>query len=168
MLTGIGGICKNVSNMIDLYHLMTIALKEAKIGLAQGEVPVGAVVAAEDGSILARAHNMPIGLNDPTAHAEVLALRRAAEAKQNYRIPGSVLIVTVEPCPMCMGAALLARVGHLVYGASDPKMGAAGSIYDLSCDRRLNHRIHVTRGVMEHECRSLIQAFFRAKRMANK
>ena len=157
-----------MSNMIDLYHLMTIALEEARIGLAQKEVPVGAVVAAEDGSVLARAHNMPIALKDPTAHAEVLALRRAAKVKQNYRLPGAVLIVTIVPCPMCMGAALLARVGHLVYGASDPKMGAAGSIYDLSCDRRLNHEMYVTRGVMEEECRSLIQAFFRAKRMAYK
>jgi len=149
---------------IDLYHLMNIALQEARIGLEEGEVPVGALIVATDGSILARAHNMPIGLNDPTAHAEVLALRKAATTVQNYRLVGTTLVVTIEPCPMCMGAALLARVGHLVYGAADPKTGAAGSLYNLACDGRLNHTMEVTAGVMEAECRSLIQEFFRAKR----
>ncbi len=148
----------------DLYQLMRVALKEAKIAMGQGEVPVGAVVAAGDGTVLASAHNMPINLNDPTAHAEILALREAASKVGNYRLVDMILISTIEPCLMCMGAALQARIGHLVYGASDPKAGAAGSLFDLSSDRRLNHAIKVTSGVMEAECRSLIQEFFRAKR----
>jgi len=148
----------------DLYYLMNIAIEEARIALEEGEVPVGAVVASADGSILSKAHNMPIALNDPTAHAEIVALRRAAKALRNYRTPGVTLVVTIEPCPMCMGAALHCRVGRLVYGAADPKMGAAGSLYDLSSDNRLNHKIEVVSGILESECRSLIQDFFRAKR----
>ena len=143
---------------------MKVALKEAENALDHGEVPVGAVLADANGMILASAHNMPITLRDPTAHAEILAIRDAARRVGNYRLPDTTLVVTIEPCPMCMGAALQARIGHLVYGASDPKAGAAGSLFDLSSDRRLNHAIKVTSGVMEAECRSLIQEFFRAKR----
>ena len=143
---------------------MKMALEGARLALSQGEVPVGAVIASAEGSILARAHNMPISLNDPTAHAEILALREASRKEQNYRLLGATLVVTIEPCAMCMGAAILARIGHLVYGAADPKAGAAGSLYDLASDERLNHRIEVTSGIMEAECRSLIQGFFRAKR----
>ncbi|RLB41971.1 MAG: tRNA-specific adenosine deaminase [Deltaproteobacteria bacterium] len=143
---------------------MKIAIKEAQIGLAEGEVPVGAVVASAQGVILAKAHNMPVALNDPTAHAEILALRRAARAVENYRIPGATLVVTIEPCPMCMGAALHCRIGRLVYGAADPKMGAAGSLYNLASDARLNHSMQVVPGILETECRMLIQAFFKAKR----
>ncbi len=148
----------------DLYYLMKVALKEAQSALDQGEVPVGAVLAQANGTILASAHNMPLSLKDPTAHAEILAIRKAARRVGNYRLPETTLVVTIEPCPMCMGAALHARVSHLVYGASDPKAGAAGSLFDLSSDRRLNHAMKVTSGVMEAESRSLIQEFFRAKR----
>ncbi|MBW1729475.1 MAG: nucleoside deaminase [Deltaproteobacteria bacterium] len=148
----------------DLYHFMKIALKEAEAAFREGEVPIGAVVVSGGGSILAKAHNSPIALNDPTAHAEILALREAARRIGNYRLNGALLVVTLEPCPMCMGAALLARIDHLVYGAADPKSGAAGSLYDLSADVRLNHRFKVTSGILEQQCRSLLQTFFRAKR----
>ncbi len=149
---------------MDLYHLMEIALQEARAGLVEGEVPVGAVVASAEGSIISAAHNRPIGLRDPTAHAEILALRRAAQILGNYRLPGAVLVVTIEPCIMCMGALLNARIGHLVFGAQDPKSGAACSLYCLGNDTRLNHRIQVTSGILEHECRQLLQGFFQEKR----
>jgi len=149
---------------IDLSHLMKMALEEAKLALRKGEVPVGAVIVSTEGALLARAHNMPITLNDPTAHAEILALREASKKEQNYRLLGATLVVTIEPCLMCMGALILARIGHLVYGAADPKAGAAGSLYNVASDQRLNHRIKVTSGIKEAECRSLIQGFFRTKR----
>jgi tRNA(adenine34) deaminase len=144
----------------DLYHLMRQALKEAEKGLALGEVPVGAVLAGPDGQIVARAHNQPITLQDPTAHAEILVIRRAGQILENYRLNDVLLVVTVEPCLMCMGAAINARIGRLVFGAADPKGGAAGSLYDLAHDRRLNHRIEVISGIMEQECRELMAAFF--------
>ena len=143
---------------------MRQALKEAESALAEGEVPVGAVVAASDGTLLAAAHNSPMTLSDPTAHAEIIALRRAGAALRNYRLTGCLLVVTVEPCPMCMGAAVNARVACLAYGAADPKAGAAGSVYDMSADPRLNHRIQVVPGVREEDCRAVIQGFFRARR----
>jgi tRNA(adenine34) deaminase len=148
----------------DLYQLMSAALKEAGKGLVNGEVPVGAVVADADGRILARAHNRPIGLCDPTAHAEVLAIRRAAKRLGNYRLGDALLVVTMEPCPMCMGAALHARIPRLAFGARDPKAGAVCSVLNLASDERLNHRIEVIQGVMEKECRDLIQGFFRVRR----
>ncbi|HYY05492.1 MAG TPA: tRNA adenosine(34) deaminase TadA, partial [Candidatus Limnocylindria bacterium] len=129
----------------------------------RGEVPIGAVVVADD-RVLARAGNASIAEHDPTAHAEVRALRAAARAAGNHRLPATTLYVTVEPCVMCMGAALHARVAHLVYGCADPKGGAAGSLFDLSGDRRLNHRIAVTAGVSEDACRALLQEFFRTRR----
>ncbi len=149
---------------VDVYHLMKEALYEAEKAAAQGEVPVGAVVVDAGGKVVARAHNSPRALKDPTAHAEILALREAAALLGNYRLTGSTLVVTVEPCLMCMGAALHARVARLVFGTFDPKGGAAGSLYDLAHDFRLNHRIEVVSGVEEEACRRLIQGFFRSRR----
>jgi tRNA(adenine34) deaminase len=126
---------------------------------------VGAVVVRDD-QLLARAGNASIVGHDPAGHAEVIALREAARAARNYRLTGVTLYVTIEPCLMCVGAALHARVGRLVYGCADPKGGAAGSLYDATADRRLNHRIAVVRGVEEEACRALLQQFFRARRRA--
>jgi len=140
------------------------ALAQARAGLAAGEVPVGAVLVDADGHILARAFNQPIGLHDPTAHAEILALRAGARLRGNYRLPGVSLYVTMEPCIMCLGALLQARVRRLVFGAPDPKGGACISLYRLPEDRRLNHRLEVSGGVREPECRELVQEFFRARR----
>src|SRR2546427_9341261 len=142
---------------------MRAALDEARAAGARGEVPVGALVVLDE-QLLARAGNASIAEHDPTGHAEVRALRAAAARTRNYRLPGSTLYVTVEPCVMCMGAALHARVGRLVYGCADPKGGAAGSLFDLSADPRLNHRIAVTAGVAAEACRDLLQDFFRARR----
>ncbi len=149
---------------VELYHLMKEAIKEARNAFSMGEVPVGAVLAGSDGRIVARAHNRPISLNDPTAHAEILVMKEAGRFYRNYRLNDTILVVTVEPCLMCMGAAINARVTRLVFGTHDPKAGAAGSLYDFSSDKRLNHRIEVTSGVMEEECRSLMQDFFHDRR----
>ena len=143
--------------------LMRAALDEARRGLAAGEVPIGAVV-ARDGDIVARAHNAPIALNDPTAHAEILALRRAASAIGNYRLTGATLYVTVEPCAMCCGAALHARVARIVYGAADPKAGAVESLYRLLDDPRLNHRVASVAGVLAGESVTLLTEFFKSRR----
>ncbi|MBW1788286.1 MAG: tRNA adenosine(34) deaminase TadA [Deltaproteobacteria bacterium] len=143
---------------------MREALDEARKAFDEGEVPVGALVVDNEGRIMGKAHNRPVSLNDPTAHAEMLAIRRAAGMLGNYRLVGATLVATIEPCPMCMGAALNARVERLVYGAPDPKAGAAGSLYDLSSDSRLNHRIEVVSGVLQEECALLMQRFFRMRR----
>ncbi|MFZ0050552.1 MAG: tRNA adenosine(34) deaminase TadA [Desulfobaccales bacterium] len=140
------------------------ALEAARLALAAGEVPVGAVVVGEGGKILGRAGNQPIGLHDPTGHAEVLALRQAAASAGNYRLPGVTLYVTMEPCIMCLGAMLQARVARVVFGAPDPKGGACVSLFRLPEDARLTHRIEVTGGVRQAECRELLQEFFRARR----
>jgi len=140
------------------------ALIQAREALAAGEVPVGAVLVDGEGEILARAFNRPIGLSDPTAHAEVLALRQGAAALGNYRLPGVSLYVTIEPCLMCVGALLHARVARLVFGAADPKAGACVSVFRLPEDPRLNHRLEVVGGVREAECRELLQQFFQARR----
>jgi tRNA(adenine34) deaminase len=153
---------------MDYDLLMEEALLEAIKALERGEVPVGAVLASPDGEILARGYNQPISLNDPTAHAEIMALRRAGELCGNYRLTGTTLVVTIEPCIMCMGAAISARVSRVVFGAFDPKAGAAGSIYNLADDPRLNHRIEVISGVREQECRGLIQDFFKSRRVEQK
>jgi tRNA(Arg) A34 adenosine deaminase TadA len=142
---------------------MARALAEARAAGARGEVPVGAVVVL-DGRVVAAAGNASIAEHDPTAHAEVRALRAAGAVARNYRLGGAVLYVTVEPCAMCVGAALQARVARLVFGCADPKAGAAGSLFDLANDPRLNHRIVVTAGVDRDACRALLQEFFRARR----
>ena len=142
---------------------MALALAEAARAGAAGEVPIGAVV-VRAGAVLGAAGNAPIGTVDPTAHAEVLALRAAARTADNYRLPGATLYVTVEPCAMCVGAALQARVATIVFGCRDPKAGAAGSLFDLTTDPRLNHRIAVVAGVAEEGSRRLLQEFFAARR----
>ncbi len=149
---------------LDLFHLMKQALSEAQKGSSMGEVPVGAVLASPEGQIVAKAYNQPIVLGDPTAHAEILAIRKAGLFFRNYRLNNTTLVVTLEPCLMCMGAAINARIARLVFGTVDPKAGAAVSLYNLAEDKRLNHRIEVVSGIMEEECRSLIQDFFRERR----
>lgn len=142
---------------------MRLALEEARAAAAEDEVPVGAVVVA-NGELVARAHNRPRGLNDPTAHAEVLAMRAAAESLGHWWLNDATLYVTLEPCAMCAGATVLARIGRLVYGAADPKAGMAGSLGDIPRDPRLNHRVEVTGGVLADEAVELLRTFFRAKR----
>lgn len=144
--------------------LMAEALAQARKAGRAAEVPVGAVLIGPDGVRLAAAHNRPRTRRDPTAHAEILALRKAAKRTGNYRLPGATLVVTVEPCLMCAGAILQARVARVVFGAFDPKGGAFGSLYDLSCDPRLNHRLQVIGGIRAEECRILLQAFFLERR----
>jgi tRNA(adenine34) deaminase len=142
---------------------MREALAEAERGESAGEVPIGAVVVLA-GALVARAHNAPIALADPTAHAEVLALREAARKTGNYRLTGATLYVTVEPCPMCCGAALSARVARVVYGARDPKAGAVESLHRLLDDPRLNHRVDVVGGVLAAESAALLRRFFDTRR----
>lgn len=149
---------------VDLYHLMSEAIVEAEKSLAMGEVPVGAVLSDSEGRIVARAHNQPISLKDSTAHAEILAIRRAGLFYGNYRLNSSLLVVTIEPCLMCMGAAINARIDRLVFGAFDTKAGAAVSLYSLASDKRINHSIEVVSGIMEEECKALMQDFFRVRR----
>ena len=142
---------------------MRAAIGEAKVAASVGEVPVGAVV-VQGGEIIGRGLNRPIQDHDPTAHAEIVALRAAASSVRNYRLTDSTLYVTLEPCAMCVGAMLHARVSRLVFGAYDPKAGAAGSTLDLCDDRRLNHRIEINGGLFEAQCGGLLKAFFDAKR----
>ena len=145
-------------------QFMDQALYQARLSLDAGEVPVGAVLVVEEGKLVAHAHNFPISLNDPTAHAEILALRQAAEILGNYRLPGTTLYVTMEPCLMSTGALMYARIKRLVFGATDAKAGACVSLYRIPEDSRLNHRLEVTAGVREAECRELMQKFFQERR----
>jgi tRNA(adenine34) deaminase len=142
---------------------MAEAIAEARRGAIDGEVPVGALVVAQD-AIVAAAHNRPIALNDPTAHAEMLALRQAALALSSYRLAGAAMFVTLEPCVMCVGALVHARIGELYFGARDEKAGALGSVYDIGRDGLLNHRIEVYGGLLEAECAALLREFFRSRR----
>jgi len=144
-------------------QFMRLALEEAALGAQEGEVPVGAVVVAA-GEVVARAHNRPIALNDPTAHAEILALRQAATSRGNYRLSDADLYVTLEPCAMCAGALLQARVRRLVYGADDPKAGAVRSRDTLLDSTYLNHRVEVRAGVLAAECATLLERFFATRR----
>jgi tRNA(adenine34) deaminase len=143
---------------------MRLALAEAERATEHGDVPIGAVVVGPDGAVLAEAHNERELAGDPTAHAEVLALRRAAERLGSWRLEGCTLVVTLEPCTMCAGALVLSRVDRLVYGATDPKAGAVGSLWDVVRDRRLNHRPEVVGGVLAEESGTLLRAFFAAHR----
>jgi tRNA(adenine34) deaminase len=143
---------------------MRQALAEAEKAGQADEVPVGALIVDSGGRVLSRAHNRVISLADPTAHAEILAIRDAAADTGNYRLLNTTLYVTVEPCPMCTGAMVHARIQRLVYGVADPRWGAAGSLFQLAADQRLNHRMDVLGGVCEDECRQLMQAFFRTRR----
>jgi tRNA(adenine34) deaminase len=144
--------------------LMQQAMDGAREAERLGEVPVGAVIADATGAVLARAANSPIARQDPTAHAEVLALRAAGRALGNYRLPGCVLYVTLEPCAMCVGALVHARLARVVYAAADPKTGACGSVFDLAASTKLNHRLEVTGGVLAEESAALLKQFFAARR----
>lgn len=142
---------------------MQEALAEARKAENLGEVPIGAIVLVNE-KVVGRGFNSSIRMHDPTAHAEIVALRQAAHNSANYRLPGSILIATIEPCIMCVGAMIQARVEHLIYGAADPKAGAVHSCYQVAEENVLNHRIEVTSGILEAECGSLISSFFASKR----
>jgi tRNA(adenine34) deaminase len=143
---------------------MNWALAEAKEAGQRQEVPVGAVLLSEENKVLSLSHNLCITSMDPTAHAEIIALRMAAQKVQNYRLLNTTLYVTVEPCLMCMGAIIHARVKRVVFGTRDEKGGAAGSLYNLPEDTRLNHHPEIIEGVLENDCKELIQQFFQARR----
>ena len=147
--------------------IMKLALQEADLAYRKGEVPVGALLTLR-GEILARAHNCTISLNDPTAHAEILVIRQAAERLGNYRLAGTTLYVTLEPCIMCAGAIIQARVGEVVFGASDPKAGGVSSLYRILEDPRLNHAVAVIAGVLGEECSEILSRFFQEKRLTSK
>ena len=142
---------------------MRLAIELAQLAAQSGEVPVGAVL-VRNGQVISKAFNKPIANHDPSAHAEMLALREAALADENYRIPGSTLYVTLEPCAMCSGAMLHARVDRVVYGAPDPKTGAAGSVLDLFSSKQINHQTSVQGGIMGEECGQLLRDFFKGRR----
>jgi tRNA(adenine34) deaminase len=142
---------------------MRMAIEQAQLAAQSGEVPVGAVL-VRNGQVISKAFNKPIANHDPSAHAEILALREASLADENYRIPGSTLYVTLEPCAMCSGAMLHARVERVVYGAPDPKTGAAGSVLDLFSSKQINHQTSVEGGIMGEECGQLLRDFFKGRR----
>lgn len=142
---------------------MRLALAEARKSERRGEVPIGAVL-VKDGKKIAAAHNRPIGMRDPSGHAEILCLRRAARRLKNYRLTDTILYVTLEPCAMCAGALIWARVAKVVFGCRDPKSGACGSVLNLSDHPPLNHRFSTQEGVLEEECREILQRFFRKRR----
>lgn len=149
--------------MADDLRFMAEAIAQARRAEAAGEVPVGAIALADE-LIVGTGHNQPIALSDPTAHAEILALRAAASTLKTYRLTAVSIYVTLEPCVMCVGALLNARVARIVYGARDDKAGALGSVYDIGRDGMLNHRFEVVAGVMESECADLMREFFRTRR----
>ena len=144
-------------------QFMQQALEQAQLAALAGEVPVGAVLVRE-GRVISKAFNQPISHHDPSAHAEMIALRQAALAEQNYRLPGTTLYVTLEPCTMCAGAILHARVDRVVFGAPDPKTGAAGSVADVFSSKQINHQTSVEGGIMDEECGQLLRSFFKDRR----
>ncbi|HON58625.1 MAG TPA: tRNA adenosine(34) deaminase TadA [Smithella sp.] len=148
------------------YDFMKLALEEAESAYRRGEVPVGAVLVRE-GVVLARAHNSPIAAHDPSAHAEMLVLRQAAERIGNYRLAGTELYVTIEPCVMCAGVIVHARVERVIFGARDPKFGAVVSLYHVLEDNRLNHQVKITEGILREACGEIISRFFREKRVTS-
>ena len=143
---------------------MKIALHEALLAKEKQEVPIGAVLIGDNDDVLSSAHNQTITRQDPTAHAELLALRQGADKVGNYRLLNTTLYVTVEPCPMCMGAAIHARISRIVFGTHDAKWGAAGSLYNFAADGRFNHQPSIVDGICEDECKQLMQDFFRDRR----
>ncbi len=149
-------------NQNDEYY-MRMAIEAAKVAEENGDVPIGAVI-VKDGKIIGRAYNQREQLQDPTAHAEIIALTQAAAAVENWHLDGCTIYVTLEPCPMCAGALVLARLDRLVYGCDDPKTGAVKSLYNIVTDDRLNHRLEVTSGVLADECAKLLQDFFKGRR----
>jgi len=144
-------------------QFMQEALEQAKLAALAGEVPVGAIL-VRDGQVIGRGFNQPIGNHDPSAHAEMLALRTAAQGVANYRLPGATLYVTLEPCVMCSGAMLHARIDRVVFGASDPKTGAAGSVLDIFASKQINHQTQVEGGILAEECGQILRDFFRERR----
>ena len=153
--------------MLNHARFMQKALIEAELAAREDEVPVGAILFADDGTLLAKAHNQTISLCDPTAHAEILVLRAACQAVRNYRLLNTTLYVTVEPCIMCLGALVHARVARVVFGAKEPKWGGAVSCCNVIAETGLNHTIDIQGGVLENECKALMQTFFRSKRLKN-
>jgi tRNA(adenine34) deaminase len=147
-------------------NFIRLALEEAALAFAEGEVPVGAVITMGE-EIVAQSHNRSISMNDPAAHAEILAIRQAAKKIGNYRLVGASLYVTLEPCIMCAGAIIQARIGRVVYGADDPKTGGVVSLYNLLNDRRLNHTVTVSGGIKKEECAEILSRFFREKRIVS-
>lgn len=143
---------------------MDLAIKQAEKASRLGEIPIGAVLVDEQNNILSAAHNQTVGMSDPSAHAEILALRAAGNKVGNYRLLNTTLYVTIEPCVMCMGAIVHARVFRVVFGARDPKWGAVGSLYNFAEDGRLNHRVDVVSGICETVCAQMMQKFFQQKR----
>lgn len=143
---------------------MSLALAEAALAGAHGEVPVGAIILDGSGAVIAVGHNTKERTHDPSGHAEIVAIRRAAAARADWRLTGCTLVVTLEPCIMCAGAIVAARLDRVVFGAWDAKAGGAGSLYDILRDRRLNHRPEVIAGVRENECEQILETFFRAER----
>ncbi|WP_018248333.1 tRNA adenosine(34) deaminase TadA [Orenia marismortui] len=144
-------------------YYMKEALKEAKKAFAKDEVPIGAII-VKDKKIIARAHNLKEKLQDPTAHAEILAIHKAVKVLGGWRLTGSSLYVTIEPCPMCAGALVQSRIDNLIYGATDPKAGAAGSLFNLVNSNKLNHQINVQSGILENDCSQIMKEFFRKLR----
>lgn len=144
-------------------QFMLQAIEQAHLAAIAGEVPVGAVL-VRDGQVISKAFNQPITNHDPSAHAEMLALRQAALTEQNYRLPGTTLYVTLEPCAMCAGAMLHARIDRIVFGAPDPKTGAAGSVVDLFAMKQINHQTSIEGGIMGNECGQLLKNFFKERR----
>jgi len=154
-------------NPTDDTTYMQAAIAEAQLARAKGEVPIGAVIVHE-GQIIGRGHNLRETSNDPTSHAEMVAIRQAAEAIGHWRLLETTLYVTLEPCVMCMGAIILARIPRLVYACRDPRAGAVGSIYDFSSDERFNHKVEVVEGVLGAECSALLSVFFQELRAGRK
>jgi tRNA(adenine34) deaminase len=148
----------------DLETWMHAALDQARIAEKAGEVPIGAVVVDAVGSVIGQGHNLRETTGDPTAHAEVIAIRAAAAGREGWRLDGCSLVVTLEPCTMCAGAIVLSRLDRLIYGAADPKAGAVGSLWDVVRDRRINHRPEVIGGVLETECGEQLRSWFEARR----
>jgi tRNA(adenine34) deaminase len=144
-------------------HFMRMTLEEASIAYNEGEVPVGAVL-VKDGKVTAKAHNQRENIKDPTGHAEIITLRHGAKEEDNWRLTGSTLYVTKEPCIMCAGAMVHARLGRLVYGCKDDKGGAVGSLYNILSDKRLNHQVEVVSGILEEECSEILKRFFQHRR----
>ncbi len=153
--------CDNIERYMNRF--MNEALKEAQSAYELGEVPIGAVI-EKDGQIIARGHNMTETWKDPTAHAEMIALREASRVLGGWRLPGCNMYVTIEPCSMCAGAMVWSRIENLYIGAMDEKAGACGSVFNIACNDRLNHRIHIETGIMEEECKNIMKQFFRQLR----
>lgn len=162
----IGRLSSSIFMDTDHSHYMKMALEEAVRARNQDEVPIGAVIVDSEGVLVSKAHNETVARHDPTAHAEMLAIRKAGAQVGNYRLLGTSLYVTVEPCVMCMGAVIHARISRVVFGAPDPKWGALGSIYDFSQEIRFNHRPEIVAGILADQCRRLMRDFFAQKRKA--